>query len=205
MAKHNESTKTSYFNTLIFTIVSGIISLLLLLTLFSKIVRNNAFYFIIAVEIGIFSVIAICVIKIITNEQILNNLKNKLSTQKISMNDCPDYFIKTEKDDIAICTNNYEVQTGNGRKYMLRIYPASVTLPNMLPVTNQDKNEKFKLYQLEQSSDLVDAKAQCAMVMTEPNINSAATAAQKETLSQYKGYSSLPWLYARSRCGPYIN
>ena len=201
----SETSKTSYFNTLIFTIVTGIISLLLLLSLFIPVVNQNAFYFIIAVEAGIFSVIAICIFKIMYNEYEVNKRMRNLKTTKLSLNECPEYFVRTKNGSDTNCTNNYKVQDSNGQKYTLRIYPDDplTPLPTTLPAATQDKNEVFMLHQLEQAVDLKDASAQCAMVMKEPPINTATTAAQANTLRQYVGYSKLPWMYAQSRCAPY--
>lgn len=202
MATQNENTKISYFNTLIFTIIAGIISLLLLLSLFSDKVKNMAFYFIIAVEVGIFSVVAICIYQIISNEAKLNAKKKNLDA-KIAFTECPDYFIKYDEDSETYCANNYTVTDGAGNKMIMRIYPSDTNLPD-LPAIIQDKNEKFNLYQLQQSPDLTNAKQQCAPIFQEPNIAAATNPAQAEQLRQYVGYSKLPWSHARTRCAPYV-
>jgi uncharacterized membrane protein YhaH (DUF805 family) len=67
----NDNKNTSYFNTLIFTIVAGIISLLLLLALVFKPVRDHAMYFIIALEVGIFTIIAVCIYQIVITHTFL--------------------------------------------------------------------------------------------------------------------------------------
>lgn len=197
----NESSRVSYFNTLIFTIVSGILSLLLLLSLFIDIVKEHAFYFIIAVEIGIFTVIAICIYQIVKNEKMQ---KNKKLDIKLSFYECPDYFNKIEENSETYCYNNYQVFDARGKSYVLRIYPESVQLPNSLPVANIDKNEKFNLYQIEQNPEFKNAKDQCAFIVAEPDTNTAISADQQRMMDQYKGYSTLPWTHAQSRCGPYV-
>lgn len=203
MATQNENTKISYFNTLIFTIIAGITSLLLLLSLFSDKVKNMAFYFIIAVEIGIFTVVAICIFQIISNEARINAQKKNLEG-KIAFTECPDYFIKYDEDSETYCANNYTVTDAAGNRMIMRIYPADVQLPD-LPAPVQGKNEKFNLYQLQQSQDLSNAKQQCAPVFQEPNLAAATSPAQVEQLRQYQGYSKLPWSHARTRCAPYVN
>lgn len=203
MATQNENTKISYFNTLIFTIIAGIISLLLLLSLFSDKVKEKAFYFIIAVEIGIFSVVAICIFQIISNEAKLNALKKNLEA-KIAFTECPDYFIRYDQDGETYCQNHYTTFDKNGTKYVMRIYPADIDVPVSLPTPVQDKNEKFNLLQLQQSQDLTNAKQQCAPIFQEPNIAAATSPAQADQLRQYVGYSKLPWSHARTRCAPYV-
>lgn len=204
MATQNENTKISYFNTLIFTIVAGIISLLLLLSLFSDKVKNMAFYFIMAVEIGIFSVVAVCIFQILSNEAKLNAQKKTLEA-KIAFTECPDYFIRSEEGGDTFCLNDYAVSDRTGNQLIMRIYPADVPLPDSLPATVLDKNEKFNLYQLQQSQDLTNAKQQCAPIFQEPNVNGASSPAQAEQLRQYVGYSKLPWSHARTKCAPYAN
>lgn len=204
MATQNENTKISYFNTLIFTIIAGIISLLLLLSLFSDKVKDMAFYFIVAVEIGIFSVVAICIFQIISNEAKLNAQKKNLEA-KIAFTECPDYFIRYDEEGETYCENNYTVIDGTGNRLVMRIYPAEPNnLPPSLPSPLQNKNEKFNLLQLQQSKDLTNAKQQCAPVYQEPNLNAASTPAQRDLLSNYVGYSKLPWSHARTRCAPYV-
>lgn len=203
MATQNENTKISYFNTLIFTIIAGIISLLLLLSLFSEKVKEMGFYFIVAVEIGIFSVVAICIYQIISNEAKLNALK-KNQEAKIAFTECPDYYIKYDQDGETYCANNYTVMDALGNRLVMRIYPSDTRLPD-LPASVQDKNEIFNLYQLQQSKDLTNAKQQCGPIFQEPNINAASTPAQAEQLRQYIGYSKLPWSHARTRCAPHAS
>lgn len=206
MAQQNNDSKVSYFNTLIFTIVAGIISLLLLLSLFSDTVKQNAFYFIIAVEIGIFTVIGICIFQIIANEAKLRALKKQIGA-KINFYDCPEYFTKEEKDGDTLCVNNYTIRDISGKKLTLRIYPVDkdMPLPSALPTSTITKNEKFSLYQIEQDPEFKTAKDQCAFVLSEPNVNSATSSAQKERLNRYVGYSKLPWMHARSRCAAYVD
>ena len=58
----------SYFNTLIFTIISGIFSLVLIATLFFDMFKKYI-PFIVTVEIGLFLIIGYCIYKIYNNEQ----------------------------------------------------------------------------------------------------------------------------------------
>lgn len=196
----NESSKISYFNTLIFTIISGIISLLLLLTLFFDIGKKYA-YLVIGVEVGIFIIIGVCIIQIINNEKKLKNMK-KLSSDKISFSQCPDYFMKVENNNVINCNNDFIVTTADGKQQKLKIYPAdpSITMPNSLPVNNPDVKDTFPLFYLEQSTDLKDATQQCNIVINEPNPANTSIDFQ----NKFKGYSKLPWTYAKSRCSPYV-
>jgi hypothetical protein len=199
-----EESKVSYFNTLVFTIVSGIISLLLLLSLFFDFVRQNGFYFVIAVEIGIFSVIAICIFQIMRNESLLNAMRSN-ALKKLTFTECPDYFVKEDVNGEMMCYNNYSVKDSKGRSYYMRIYPAEEQLPALI---SQGKEEgvkgKMSLYKIEQTVDFKTGKEQCAVVLQEPVLEGIQPA-KREVLQNFVGYSKLPWMHARSRCGPYVD
>lgn len=201
----SESSKVSYFNTLIFTIVSGIISLILLILLFLKIGQDWA-YLILTVEVGIFIVIGICVFQIIRNEKIRNNLKNNLE-ERISFYECPDYFNKVSIDNINYCKNDHTYTNTDGRKYTMKIYPddPSTPLPPSLPAVNTSKNESFPLNEIEQTVQFKTAIEECNMVLNEPNLAQASSSAEKDFLKKYEGYSKLPWTHARSRCAAYVD
>lgn len=199
----NESSKISYFNTLIFTIVSGIVSLILLLTLvMSPKVKEHAFYFVVAVEIGIFAIIVYCIYQIMFNE---SKLRYADITSKISFYECPDYFVKTYQGADTLCVNNYQVTDDNDNKFLLRIYPEDQPLPTELPIQTTSKSEKFNLYHIEQTQDFKNAKDECAFILNEPQVNLATSAAKQELLNQFVGYSKLPWMHARSRCGTFAS
>ena len=202
----NDVSKISYFNTLIFTIVSGIISLLLLMILFFDFGKQNA-YFIITIEVGIFMVIAICVYQIIRNESLLNSRK-QLSNAKLSFSECPEYFTKTNLGDSVICMNNYKSQEPNGVQYIIKIYDSSEEIPATLqnPQINYTeattKKDGFKLYEIEQTPEFKNAIDQCAYIINEPK-PTTGTAVQFQ--SKFEGYSKTPWLHAKARCAPYVD
>lgn len=199
----NENSKISYFNTLIFTIVAAIISLLLLLSLIFEQVRKNAMIFVIALEIGIFTIIMICIWQIVANEKHLNALRNTVSP-KISFSECPDYYTKATENNQVVCLNNYQITDGTV-SYTILIYPEDKELPMIIPDdVNLTKADKFNLYDLEQNPDFKSARDQCAPIMTEPNLNAAATPEETEKLKKLQNYSKLPWTHAQARCAAYI-
>ena len=203
----NENSKISYFNTLIFTIVSGIISLLLLLALFFEVGRDYA-YLIITIEIGIFSIIALCIFQIIRNERRIAAAKiqryNKISFQK-----CPDYFeMSTNGDNVTECKNNFTIIYPDGSNKKILIHPGSdnFNFPEPYNSTNLFvpsttnaplKYNVFNLYATEQSDKLKDAAEQCKIIMNNPLDNDT-------NLAEFKHYSDTPWTYARSRCEQYL-
>ena len=191
----SENSKMSYFNTLIFTIVSGIISLLLIVMLFFK-VGKEFLYMIVTMEIGIFTVIGYCLFQIIKNEIYIKNMKKNLP-ERISFSECPDYFIRTEEGGITVCKNTFKSTDGAGNEFNTRIYPMDIPLPNPLPQNSQQKYERFNLYHIEQSNKLLkEARDQCAIVTSMP---------PNTDLAEFRDYSKIPWTHARARCGPYTD
>lgn len=198
----NDATrKTSYFNTLIFTILAGIISLILLVLLFFK---NFKQYlpFIITLEIGIFSMIAWCIIQIYINEKLLNKLRKNLDYQ-ISFNSCPDYFTKRLIGEQEICSNEYIYIDDKKQRRIMKVYPAddksgAVSGMRPLPATlsmdykgNEKKWEKFPLNELENESSFKTYTQKCAPLFQAPS---------DSKLKHLKGYDLVPWTNARSQC-----
>jgi len=196
----NENSKISYFNTLIFTIVSGIISLLLLLALFFEIGKKYA-YLIVMVEVGIFSIIALCIYQIIVNERRIASAKTQRYS-KISFQKCPDYFEQiTDDSNQVFCKNGFNVIYPDGSQKKILIYPSNPIsqFDSILqPVTSSSaKYIQFPLYATEQSDKLKDATDQCGIIMKNP-------LSTDPVLGSFTGYSDTPWTYARSRCEQYI-
>jgi len=197
----NENSKISYFNTLIFTIVSGIISLLLLLALFFEIGKKYA-YIIVMVEFGIFSIIALCIYQIIINEKRIAASKTQ-SYNKISLQKCPDYFQQiTDGNNAVHCKNGFNIIYPDQTQKKILIYPSNPTseFPQIFPqiTTSSPKYLQFPLYATEQSDKLKTARDQCGVIMNNP------PATDKVLAPDFTGYSQTPWTYARSRCEQYI-
>lgn len=191
----SDNSKISYFNTLIFTIVSGIISLVLIVMLFFPF-GKGLIYMIVTMEIGIFSVIGVCLFQIIKNELYIANMKKNLP-DRVSFSECPDYYIRVEEQGVTKCKNNYIARDVSNNKTPIRIYPSSVDLPKVLPQDSQVTFEKFNLYEIEQSNKLLkEAREECAVLDSSP---------MDTNLTAFKDYSKIPWTHARARCGPYMD
>lgn len=202
---NNDSKKISYYNTLIFTIISAIVSVLLLLVLLLKSGRDYL-PFIITLEIGIFSIITFCVIQIIMGER--NSEKNKQNEiSKISFNTCPDYYLKKYNGDKELCSNEYIVKKG-GINYIMKIYPAddpSNPTGGIRPLPsahtfnyqgNEVKYEKFHLSEIDNENRLKTMSDKCSVLYNEPS---------NPELSYMKGYNLTPWTTMRSKCASTLN
>lgn len=191
----SENSKISYFNTLIFTIVSGIISLVLIIMLFFP-QGKSLIYMIVTAEIGIFSVIGICLYQIIKNELYLNNMKKNLPN-RVSFSECPDYFIREDEKGTTMCKNRYKSRNASNEESTILIYPIDIDLPTSISNESNNTYDKMKLYEIEQNVSLLkEAREQCAVLDSSP---------MDSKLTAFNDYSKIAWTHARGRCGPYNN
>jgi hypothetical protein len=190
----NENKKISYKNTLIYTIVNALISVILIIFLAFPNFREYM-YFIAIIEIGIFIIIGYCIYRIITYEKYLESLKNQKNFY-IPFTECPDYFVK--KFDLKgepYCSNEYRIKDKTENNYIMKIYPNSVPLPlkhdDTINVDTSQKYDKFWLNQIANSTKLKTVKEKCSVLSVEPT---------DPTLNEYKGYTGIPWTNIRGRC-----
>ena len=194
----SDTKKTSYFNTLIFTIISGILSLALLTALFFDIFKQYI-PFIITVEIGIFAIIIYSIYRIYTNEKRYDQIKNDRNFA-INFRQCPDYYVTKTIDDKTICSNEYIMENKYRKKEMIKIYPADVegstsyTFPSVHNpnfVNSANPQEKFEIDSFAANPTLPTNQKKCEAVFGNNN--------------QFVHYSKLPWTSVKSRCNSYIN
>lgn len=213
--------KLSYYNTLIFTIISGIVSLILLATLFTEIGKDYLLAIII-LEIGIFSIIAWCIYKIMRNEYIMNRLK-KSANVVLSYNSCPDYFSLKNNTPASLinsesssnpsndyCSNEYIYTDTNNAQYLIKLYPDnpnnSAKIPSppgfhtpLFPSTAASSalgtTDKFYINEIPSKSNLLTNEQKCAPIFNE------STA----TNPPVTGYSYLPWTNMKAQCQGYNN
>lgn len=193
--------KVSYFNTLVFTIVSAIISVLLLLVLLMK-DGNKMLPFIITLEIGIFCIIALCIVQIVMNERLNNRLKANKNMQ-MDFSTCPDYFTKRTFDNRELCANEYITVDERGQKYIMKMYPEDDTTQGTsgarpLPPshtfdykTDDPKYEKFFLTEIDSEKLLTTPGQKCAPLFAKPS---------DPNLQYLKGYDLVQWTTMRSKC-----
>jgi hypothetical protein len=194
----NENKKISYRNTLIYTIVTAVISLALLIMLAFKSFFDYV-YLIAIVEVGIFIIIGYCIFKIINYEKSLEALKNQ-KRYYIPFTECPDYFVKKfNESGEPYCSNEYRIKDKNDNTYLMKVYPDTVPLPTKhdasTSVDQSQKYEKFWLNQIQNAKELRTTKDKCSVVSVEPT---------DPKLAKYKGYTNVPWTYVRGRCAGFF-
>lgn len=195
----HSSRKISYFNTLIFTIIAGIVSLLLLAALFFNVLTKWKVS-IITVEIGIFMIIGFSIWQIIANEALLDKYR-RAKNFDIDFTQCPDYYISTMIDNKTICSNEYIIEDEFKNKKLMKIYPAdnpskneSYPLPKFHTSAFKDSSkptDKFDSTYIQTASDLRDTQAKCSAVLGLEN--------------NYNLYSKIPWVGVKARCETYAS
>jgi hypothetical protein len=196
--------KKSYYNTLIFTIIAGVVSVALLCILILK--KGQEYMpFIVTLEIGIFSIIALCITMILVNEFRQSKKMDKASAN-VSFSTCPDYFVKRTLKDKELCSNEYLMKAEDGRQYLIKIYPedsgTNVNAQYSLPQThstnyNQDpKYEKFYLNEIDSVTDIKSAADKCSILFNPP---------RDPKLANLRGYHLPPWTTMRAKCDSLVN
>lgn len=101
--------QSQYINTMVFCVVAGIISLMLLLLIMnaSDLVRNYSAY-IITVEIGLVLVIVLAIYRIIAYEQRLRKESINGTSNKLNIDSCPDYWTRYGNK----CVNTFDAKPG---------------------------------------------------------------------------------------------
>lgn len=190
--------KASYYNTLIFTIISSIVAVsMMALLFFSPFVPYLPF--IAASESGLIGVIVFSLFKII-------GVENAMDTDKASNNltidfdTCPDYFVKI-KDVVntgnTYCSNEHVVRDAAlNVNYIMKLYPvdpagSAFVLPQQhdasATVRPSAAYDKFYLGALDADAAMKTTSQKCDPIMN-------------ATTGAYKYYDVLPWSYMTSRC-----
>lgn len=195
--------KVSYFNTLLFTIITGIVSLCILALLFFEF-GKKLIYFIIAFEVGVFILIAYCIYKIVSGE------KKKLKSGDkyvVRFDECPDYYTKKEIDGKVWCYNDYVIKDLSGKIFVIRLTPSEINnVPQDVPTTisvtnsrlaNDPVYSKFELKALETDDKIPSYEDKCKLLFKMPPA--------EDKYTKHMHYTYIPWTYAKSRCASLAN
>jgi hypothetical protein len=199
----SSNTKISYFNTLVFTIITGVASLVLLSLLFFDI-GKEFIYFIITFEIGIFVIIAYCITKIILGEM---SKKKNTTGYVVSFDQCPEYYVKENIEGVEYCNNEFTtVDKITGRKYLMKLFPAEINNFPVEPEQTVIKGPKagsttydyFPMRNLENDPDFRTMEEKCNLLFKAPTSN-------EDKYKEHTFYTYIPWTYAKSRCQSLAN
>lgn len=104
-----------YINTMVFSIIAGIISLMLLLLLFYGASAVEAYTpLIVTVEIGMLIVIITAVVRIYLNERKAKKALDDMENKTIVVTTCPDYWVMSRDEDSekTVCSNRFTGSRG---------------------------------------------------------------------------------------------
>ena len=119
----------NYVNTIIFCLILKILSIIVLGLVLFDFAHPMIMYFLITIEIGIITVIALALYSISSYEKRMVEEAKNLLKSRIDLMVCPDYFTRAEDD---VCLNSYT--TGNGQFTYTIDNTSNVSLTNY---TNQ--------------------------------------------------------------------
>lgn len=193
--------KVAYFNTLIFTIVTGIVSLIVMSLLLFQI-GKTFMIFIITFEIGVFIIIGMCIYQIVKAEKD----KNEKHDYMINIDQCPDYYskVKNSSNQTDYCLNWYRGKDMYGEETIQRLFPMKdklnedISIPPSFensfvdgdPTTSTNNYMSFELLKLQNDKNF-DQSKKCGFLFTKATGTNTAS---------YEDHYLVPWSYARSRC-----
>jgi hypothetical protein len=202
MAVGTSSDKLSYFNTLVFTIVAGIVSLLILAMLFFPL-GKQFIVFIVAVEIGIFAIIAYCIYKIANNETYLRKLRDSKNLV-VNFDECGDYYMRrTNSSGVDVCVNNFVITDETNTNYIMKIWSAN---GSNIPTVNSITDSKINYFgnSNASASDAMNRREvyQLKELATNSNLGTFTDKCRPffYDVPSFTEYKDIPWTYAKSRC-----
>jgi hypothetical protein len=199
----NENRRISYVRTLVFTIVSALLSIALFALVYVK-GFSDWLLFIIITEIGIFSIIIYCIYTIINREKKLQEMRDP-KNYVIKFDNCPDYYVK--RYDTAskgyFCSNEYVVadQRNPTKKLIMKLFAendnssppthnANYKVTNGTgPTTDPQPMDKFMIDNF--LTQLATNEERCQIV--NPDV-------VEKSSDKLLGYKSIPWTNVQKRC-----
>ena len=110
-----------YFNTLVFTIISGIAVIVLLAFMLSdkKGIMKPYTPFLVTLQVGVVFVILYAMISVLINENKLNNKRKGLENRRAHLLSCPDYWTLDEDGKgKRTCQNTYKIPDSNDKDFL---------------------------------------------------------------------------------------
>ena len=185
----------TYVNTMVFAIVSGIVSVALLVALYF-VESLNAYIFAIAtIEIGLLLIIIFSLYSIIAYESNVRKAINNAGKNSIAANSCPDYYtMRFGANGVTdnTCRNTFSGKTPQGLRYVMFYVPStkyeSTGQGRAVRFTGNPADGSIKIKSLEEIP-MTDA---CKIIQGLP----AESDVDKKSANNY----SIPWTDLRPKC-----
>jgi hypothetical protein len=183
--------------------MSAIFSLVLFGLLYFKETRQYL-VLIIALEIGIFSIIIYCIWAIVNRERLLDKMKDP-NNYVLKFDSCPDYYVKkfdtTLKKDF--CSNEYIVY--NKLKPLERVIMKIVDadkgfLPSSHVTTFYDRSTGTARTPEPSDKFLLDSMYDSVLKSNKERCDVIDPAIAERADGKLAGYKYLPWTSVKSRC-----
>lgn len=175
----------TYWNTLIFTIIASVVSLIILLVLVFY--PNTRSYVVgaLIVEIGILAIIILAIYSAWSSDKKLKSMYDPGNDFNVTLTACPDYFLymaATSSNDGASCVNGFP--SGSNIYYFTKRDCTGVTMTDPSCTLNgSSSNADYKIYL--RDYDNKPARATCS------NVNTAVRASP---------FYNIPWTDVKERC-----
>lgn len=131
----DRNTSRQYVNTLIFTVIAGIVSLLLLAMLWYASETMKQFNaLIITIEVGLTAIILLAIIRIIQYERAAYKQQNAGSGMLLDVSSCPDYWTRNNR----MCISYFQADDGEKTTYYMAQPSTSTTGTPTLSTLNLD-------------------------------------------------------------------
>lgn len=105
----------NYLNTLIFCVISKMITILVLTFLLNEKVRYFS-YLLLTVELGLVTIIVSALYVLVSYDKKMSKKQDEYNKNILSNLSCPDYYVQTIDNNNIICTNVY-ITPDNKFKY----------------------------------------------------------------------------------------
>lgn len=114
MASSSRSSTSLYINTMVFTIIAGVLSAVLAIVLWMGNSKVHSFApIIVTLEIGLLAVIITSVVRVIKFERKLSAQQQNVLDNAVAVRSCPDYWVMKESGNgNHTCTNSYTTPDG---------------------------------------------------------------------------------------------
>jgi hypothetical protein len=185
----------TYINTMVFSIIAGLVSIAMLVALMLSESLNAYMFLIITIEMGLLAIIIHALYRVIAYEAKVRKAINNASSNAFAADNCPDYYTlkySTSGSTEHACRNFFKGRTPDGRPFIMYFVPSdtfkSTGQGSGVVFPGNPSDDSIKIKTLE---NLTSSEA-CRIVQGLP----AESDSKKDTPNNY----SIPWTDLRPKC-----
>lgn len=115
----------SYINTLVFAIITGLVTLVLLIGILFSSAMNEYAYVLVTVEVGLIAIVSYALYNIIAYESKMKRLSSTASKNALLAQNCPDYYtVGYDATGAAVCKNFFKGRSPSGESFAMFYVPS---------------------------------------------------------------------------------